>query len=233
MTMVDEGARASEDDEQQRALTADEIRYQGEAAVDALLARAGVPTGEVASPLYIARRVLGAGCIIRTRSPLLGSLGRLGEQWLVSVRAGLPDAIALWVVGHELAHWERGTACGRGTSRADASEEAICDYAGAALQMPRAAFQRRLHEIGGARPWRQLALDFGTTETSAALRAGEVEERAIAVVCPHRVYARAPGWWSWPIEQQLRALARRGGPMVARARLRDDPRRVVLVPRSG
>lgn len=214
-------------------LSADEIRYQGEATVGALLERASVAVGDVASPLYVARRLLGRDCIIRNRSTLLGSLGRLGEQYYITARAGLPDPIFLWVLGHELAHWERGSPCGRGTRTARPSEETICDYAGAALQMPRVAFQRRLNEIGGRKPWRQLALDFATTETSAALRAGEVEERAIAVVAPHRLYARAPSWFTWPLEAALRELADKGGPAVSRARLRDDPRRVVLVPKAG
>lgn len=129
-----------------------------------------------------------------------------------AVRAGLPRAIEEWTIGHELGHW-----AGLGQD-----EEAAANYVGAALQMPRRAFLRALAERPDA--WHELGPLFGATSTSAAIRAAELEDRALAVVTPGRVY---PHLIHLP-EPEIRRLARDGAPGLARTRLEDDPRRIVL-----
>ncbi len=101
-------------------------------------------------------------------------------------------------------------------------EEAAANYVGAALQMPRRAFLRALAERPDA--WHELGPLFGATSTSAAIRAAELEDRALAVVTPGRVY---PHLIHLP-EPEIRRLARDGATGLARTRLEDDPRRIVL-----
>ena len=130
----------------------------------------------------------------------------------IDVRASLPPEIAQWAVGHELGHV------------AGLTDERECDYVGAAIQAPRRPFLQALAELGD--DWPALGECFGITSTSAVLRAGELTGRALAVVTPRRVYGRGEAFW--PDETTLRHWARHGGPGLAKARLRDDLRRVVV-----
>lgn len=123
-------------------------------------------------------------------------------------------------VGRTLGHWllrRHGY---------DGADEAAADYLGAALIAPRAAFVRahRVHGDG----LDKLADAFGTTETGAALRLGEVLRRPLAVVAPKTVRVRGPEEWTWPDEATLRRWARNPRPGLRKAKLGDDPRRVVL-----
>ncbi len=186
-------------------------RYTLEAIVEELYGRAGAERGDVWLPSQIARK-LG---IRLTRTPnaiARGALGRLGDTPVVSVRAGLPRAIEEWTIGHELGHW-------MGLTR---DEELACDFVGAAVQMRRRPFLRALNEHRDE--WHRLGPLFRATSTSAALRAAELEERALAVVTPSRVYPRLIQL----SDLEIRRLARVGGPGLARTRLVDDRRRVVL-----
>lgn len=187
--------------------------YELEWVVEDLYRRAGAQPGDVWAPSDLARRILGPEAIVRVRG--LAPRAVLVEvdgpgAWVVRVRRGLPPPIEEWSVGHELAHL------------AGVVDERAADYIGAAIQMRRGPFLAALGAHGEA--WHKLAERFGTTSTSAALRAAELEERALAVVTPQRVYARhihaAP--------EEVRALALRGGPGIRRVRLEDAPKRIVL-----
>ena len=92
------------------------------------------------------------------------------------------------------------------------------------FQMPRRLFLVRAVEVEYS--YERLALDFHVSQTSAALRLAETEGRDLAVVCPHRVYAR--GELQRRPETTLRTEARRGGPGVRTARLGDDRKRIVV-----
>lgn len=150
----------------------------------------------------------------------LGVLGKVAGKTVIAVRASLPFARRQHVVGHELGH----LLLAREGVPVEEQREEWCDYIGAAIQMPRAIFRRRAREAQCN--WTQLALDFHVTETSAALRVAEVSGDPMAVVCPHRVYAR--GEAQWPEETTLRRWARHGGPGIKTARLWDDRRRTVV-----
>lgn len=151
---------------------------------------------------------------------MLGASGKVAGRAIIAVRSSLSFVRRQFVVAHELGHF---LLTRDGVVSGDQREE-WCDYIGAAIQMPRATFRKRAHET--SRSWRQLALDFSVTETSAALRQAETTGEPMAVVCPHRVYARGDA--EWPEETTLRRWARQGGPGLKTARLDDDRRRTVV-----
>jgi len=173
--------------------------------------------------MRLARALLGQEAILRGPRPVHGpaALARVGDSWRIVVARNLDPLYALFAVGHELGHW----LIARHRLGLE-DEESAADYLAGALLAPRPAFvgaRRRLGE-----DLRALAQAFGTTETGAALRVGEVFRTPLAVVAPSRVRVRGPEDWSWPSEPTLRTWARRARPGVRRTRLGDDPRRVVL-----
>lgn len=183
-----------------------------ELVVEDLYRRAGATDGDVWLPSRLARVLLGRPVLTVPNLKAYASLSRVQDRDVIAVRRTLPSAIAEWAIGHELAHW------------AGVVDEREANYVGAAILLRRRPFLRALYATEG--DWAELAETFGTTSTSAVLRAGELEGRPLAVVTPARVYAR--GNAAWPDEGTLRRWARQGRPGVRRAKLRDDPRRVVL-----
>lgn len=165
--------------------------------------------------------LLGPKALTFGRRPVSGpaALHRVGGEYRIAVSAALPRHDALFFASHELAHWvlrDEGL---------DDEDEAAADYLGAAFLAPRRAF---LLALGDGLTIADLAARFGLTETGAALRIGETTGRPLVVVAPASVRARGSESWVWPPEPTLRRWARRGHPGLARARLGDDPRRVVL-----
>jgi len=202
----------------------DDVKFSAEGDADTLRRMAGLGADEVASPLWIARKLLGADAVRDV--PMVGryaSLAKVRDRFLIAVNPRLSNLQYQWAVGHELGHWLRGT------SHSDREcEEQICNYVAAALVMPRVPFLKEVQRRGTApAAMHQLALDFGTTDTSAALRIGETDGRPVAIVAPHRVFAR--GNVEWPDESTVRRWAKKGAPGLAKARLVDDARRVVLI----
>lgn len=185
--------------------------------VDELYRMARAKPGDVLRPTEILRRILGPENVVLV--PGLLSLARLVDRKRVEIRAGLLPAITQWAAGHEGGHLVRGT-----EHSGELVEELICDRIGAAIQMPRRAFMKRAKQVKG--DVRQLAIDFGVTETSVALRLGETDGRAIAVVAPHRVYAR--GALEKARHELLRQWANEGHPTIVRAMLSDAPGRTML-----
>jgi hypothetical protein len=171
----------------------------------------------------LARALLGPRAVQRGPRPLHGpaALVRVGSEWRIMLARSLPTLPAVFAVAHELAHWLLAR-----TGYVGTNEERSADALGAALLAPRRAFQaaRRVH----GEALHELAAAFDVTETCAALRLGEVERRPLAVVAPSSVRVRGPEEWVWPDETTLRRWARRPAPGLRRARLRDDPRRVLL-----
>lgn len=188
-------------------------RYTLEAIVEELYGRAGAEAGDVWTPSRLAKK-LGIRIVRSANAQTRGALAVVDGVPTIVVKAGLPRAIEEWTIGHELGHW-------MGLTR---DEEPEADYVGAAIQMRRRPYLRALNEHRDE--WHLLGPLFRATSTSAARRAGELEDRAIAVVTPTRVY-------SWLIhlpanEIRRLATARKLGPGLARTRLVDDRRRVVL-----
>lgn len=138
---------------------------------------------------------------------------------LLGYRASLPRPYANHKLAHGLGHIGM-----RRLGVADSEEGA--DYIAAATLMPSAAFRDCLGEFGP--DMTRIASAFCVTETSAALRLGEVNDVPIAVVTPAIVRVRGPEEWEWGPEGVVRHLSKTGGPGLIKARLRDDRKRVML-----
>lgn len=146
------------------------------------------------------------------------ALARVGEQWRIYVRRGLPDVVARFAIAHEIAEFWLMVERHLGDW-----VEHDANYTAAAMLTPRAAFLRAIRE-GLDRV--ALADEFGITQTHAALREAELTGQPRAVVTPQRVYLRGDDQpWT---EDQAKREARRPGPGVRKSVLTDAPRRVVL-----
>lgn len=184
--------------------------------------RAGLDPDEPVAPSRLARAILGADAVrIVPHGSFAqdGYLARVHERWIICVRKGLSRERLRFVIAHELAEYTLRDVI-------DERVEDACNAVAAALLAPRRPFLSRVRAVG--HDWAQLALPFGMTETSAALRAGEAEGLPLAVVAKI-VRTRGPDEFVWPAESTLRAWARRPPPGLAKATLRDDPKRVVLL----
>lgn len=195
---------------------------EGEA--EALYRAAGLDSGTAAPVLWLATELLGAGavCGVHTlRAPGGGCLTRVNGQVRIYFRNRLPPERRDFVVGHELAHWALGEACG------DERElEAACDALSAALIAPRRAFLK-LAQRHGPR-FGRLARAFATTESLVALRLGETTLEPVALVTPATVRVRG-AVYSWPSADGIRSLAQHPRPGLRKAELRDAPRRIALL----
>lgn len=191
-----------------------------------LRARAGFDEWAVALPGTIAEALFGDDGY-----EVVHGLGICGELLVwdgggkVRVDAGLSGEEQDFAAGHELGHYADHL---ESWGLSGVQLERACDVFAAAIMMPPAPFMHALELFGDA--WSEIAPLFGATETAVALRAGELTGRPIAVVGP--LTCRARGEAQWPEEQTLRAWRSKPGPRIVAARLRDDPRRVVLTPRG-
>jgi hypothetical protein len=190
---------------------------EGEA--QALYRAGGFSMAAPAPSVGLARRLLGDEAVRVAPAQLLldgnGALVRVGSDWRIYIRGSAPPRAKRFALLHELAHWALG---------AEATE-VECDALAAALLVPRQAFLLALGGLGERLP--RLAQHFNTTESCIALRHGEATDAPMVLVTPYTVRARGAEW-SWPTETKLRAWARRPGPGLRKARLRDEPERVVL-----
>ena len=195
-----------------------------EGLAEALFDLAGVADHETVTPASVARRAAGATVIRVPHLLATGTLSLVNGQPVIAVRRGLDPIRERHVIGHELGHW----ILRREGVPVDDYTEAACDYIGAALLTRRAAFARALRD---RLTLPELAARFEVTETLAALREAEVTGRPRAVVAPGSVRVRGQLEFVWPDEGTLRRWATgRAAPGVAKVRLRDDPRRVLLEP---
>ncbi len=192
-----------------------------EALAIALYRRLGFDPSRPVSTFTIARAFLHTE--IERPAKMVGPPGglfwSLGRRKM-AIRAGLPLPLARHIAAHEVAHlvFEEN-----GYRGADLEEQ--CDRLGAALMAPRPAVEGLLRVYGRRLP--QIAAEVGGSEVWAALRLAEVEASAVAVVGPATVRTRgAEG--AWPSAATLRRWARRPPTGLAKTRLTDDRRRVVL-----
>lgn len=140
---------------------------------------------------------------------------------IYAVRSSLSRLARRHSLGHEMGH----TACkDNGYSGEDL--ERVCDYVGAGIQTRRGPFLKRAKQIGP--DFAQLAKEFGTTETWAALRYGEVTSEPIAVVAPKAIRVRGANW-EWGSPENVRSAAKHGARGIVSVRLTDDSQRVALL----
>lgn len=188
-------------------------------AAEVLYRAASLDPSEPASPLLLARRLLGEGAVRTVDVQTLpghAALVRVGANWRIYLKRGAPPDRARFAVLHEIGHWLLGT----GASEDD------CNRMAAALAAPRRAFFDAMSAHG--RRFSRLARSFRTTESLVALRYGELTGAPLALVTPRKVRTRGDGF-AWPSEPELRALASLPRvPGLRKARLRDDPMRVVV-----
>ncbi len=190
---------------------------------DAALLRKLANEEELVSTYALTKRLLGAPpemASIRTEACLC----RLGGTWRIYVRRRTPAARARWLVGHELGHWLYRE---RGLPREE--EEARCDAMGAALVVPRRAFQEAIRNLGGHRVHR-LASAFVTTQSIALLRIGEVTGRPGALVRQRDALVRGEAF-GWPPD--LQRAAQRPPPELHPLRITDEIGRVGLMARAA
>lgn len=170
------------------------------------------------------------GKLARTVGPVVyaralrghAEVARVGQEWRIYVRRGLPPAYRRFAIAHEIAEfWLL-----RERHLGDRIEH-DANYVAAAMLTPRRAFLRAIRE-GLDRV--ALADEFGITQSHAVLREAELSGRPRALVTPQKVYLRGEGQWD---ESDARRQARKPGPGVCKTSLTDDPRRVVLDPAVG
>lgn len=173
------------------------------------------------SPLQLARAL---GIVVHLVANLRadGVLGRTPKGAVIGIRRSLPKLYRRHTLAHELGHWGLEE---EGIPPAEHAE-ADCDYIGAALVMPQEEFRRELGEA----TLQQLAFRFTATETSAALRIGELTNEPVAVITPAKVYARGQAQWT---PESIRRIAARPPIGVRAERLTDDRRRIFVDARDA
>lgn len=198
--------------------------HEAEGSARAILQSAGYHIDDNPGLRAVAVKILGSAAI-RVVQP--GAIG-----WAKSELAMAGGGARIWLssreprsrwphlIGHELGHLYLGHH-GHGS----AELEELCDAIGGALTCPRAAFESAVGRLG-LRLGR-LAREFCTTQTSAALRLGEVLRRPTAVVTPGRVRFRGDAW-GWPPEAETRLLRPPRSP-VEKIRIGDEPNRFALL----
>lgn len=185
---------------------------------------AGVDEG--AGPVVVARSILGPASVEVVRPGALrfstAALAKLEGGWHIYVRRAEPHAMR-FAVGHELAHWLIRRAGGGLTD----TEELDADLLGAMLVAPRRAFLAALRALGRDLPG--LAEMFTATESLVALRYGESTHVPTALVRPGLVRVRSQLEFVWPKHETIRRWASGRPPTgLAKTKLTDDPRRIVL-----
>lgn len=186
--------------------------------------RCGLDPSRPVSTFRIAKALLGPDAIERPKL-MIGAPAALitvDGRRRIAIKRSIPIEYARFFCGHELGHLvleERG-------GYVSDDLELACDFFGAALMAPRPAIYGLQRAFGFDLP--EIASAAGGSETWAALRVGEVLRIPLAVVA-QTVRVRGPEEWVWPEEGTLRRWARRPPTGLAKTRLTDDPRRVVLV----
>lgn len=188
-----------------------------EGTAEYILRRSGYDGTERPSVGQIATAMLGAGCV-EFASGLKGDAALVTIPTpLILVKRKLPVVRLEFAIAHEVAEWallQEGYE--------DEDIEQAADYIAAALIVPRRLACRFRVELV-----HEAAEVLEVTETHAALRIAEATGQPIALVSPAKVRVRGDEW-AWPSD--LRTVASHERPGLARAVLRDDPRRVLLMP---
>ncbi|MFO7179628.1 MAG: ImmA/IrrE family metallo-endopeptidase [Pseudomonadota bacterium] len=189
-----------------------------EIAADELFRWAGCSLD--ATPLEVASS-LGIRVIeLHSHLPGWAALARVRSEWRIYVRPHLGEQRLRWAIAHEVGEWALSRDGYRGSDR-----EAAADALAARVIAPRRRFLSVLAKCG--RDTVRLASVLKATESLAALRLGEVTGEPLALVTPESVRTRGAAY-DWPTAEKLRELAADPRPGLAKARLRDDPRRVVI-----
>lgn len=192
-----------------------------ERLVEELYRIAGFDGDEPVAPETLVRVTMGDRALRFVDGSVLrhnAAVARVGTEWRVYLRRGLPDVTRRFSVAHELSEWFLARLAG--VDRTHIEQSADCMAAAVLAPKPYAA---RVCKKRGGR-WRQLALDFGCTESCAALRFGEVTGKPLALATRFTVRERGEPI-PWPSLEELQSPGMCPG--IRKARLRDDMSRVV------
>lgn len=172
----------------------------------------------------LARKLLGPSAI-EHGTAIIGTPAKVFTvrgQRRIAVNRRLSVPYAQFYVGHELGHIVLDEIGYR-----ENDVEQVCDQFGAAVMAPIPAVARMLRAFG--RDHEAIADEIGSTQTWAALRIAEYLRIPRAIITPQRLYTRGPEEFVWCPEGELRRLASgKSTPGVTKAKLTDDPRRIVL-----
>lgn len=186
--------------------------------------RLGLDPEQPVDTFRLARKLLGADAIERGTN-MIGMPAKLfvaNGQRRIAVSRKLPLEYAKFYAGHELGH----VVLDEIGYREDDSEH-VCDTFGAALMAPMPAVRAMLRAFG--RDHAAIADEVCSTQTWAALRVAECLGIPRAIITPAKLYVRGPDAFEWGPEDELRRLAKgRVRPGITKAKLTDDPRRVVI-----
>lgn len=181
--------------------------------------KTGLDPAAPVDPLRLAQAVVGPVIELPSRGlPPEVSLCKVHGQRRIYVRGELSPKRLAWALLHETAE---AVLEAHGYDQVDA--ELVANRLAASLGAP-LPFAERACTVRGPR-WQQLSLDFGATQSCAALRYGEVTGNGVALVTPREVRYRGDWFGDEPSEEALRRGRARN---VVKARLRDDPSRFVF-----
>ncbi len=185
---------------------------------------AGLEPDTPAAPLELARLLIAGGSHVpvarctELRTP--ARLARVGSQWRIYVRASFDDTAMRWLVAHECAEWILARENYRGTDIEQKAESLA-----ARLIAPRPAARIA---IDAGLDFQELAEAFGMSQSSAALRRGEVSREPTALITPEAVYLRGDDW-AWGDDTAIRQIATAAStPGIVRARCTDNVERTAL-----
>lgn len=167
--------------------------------------------------LEVARRLYGRDSVLQARIVDEGQIARHGDRIIIAHRAGISRPRANFVIAQMLARLFLGR-----DGISDVERERLI---AAWICAPTETYRSVIQQVGI--DLRALASTFVITETSAALRALEVERIDGAVTTPERVYKRGPGL-AWVRDDDVRELARRATKRLRKTRITDEPGRVAL-----
>lgn len=171
----------------------------------------------------LARQVVGPVIQLPARGlPRAAFLARYGGRQHVCIRGEFAPSALAWCLAHEVSE----AILERRLYRAPDVEQ-VANRLAACFLAPR-GFAEGVIERGRSRGlrWTQLALDFGTSESCAVLRYGEVTGHGVALVSPKDTRYRG-NWFVLPEERDIRSPGPVAG--LKKALLRDNPSRMVVV----
>lgn len=152
-----------------------------------------------------------------------------GGSFLLYHRRHLSPEALNWAIAHELGEWLLKRA-----NVVDEHIEHLADALAALILAPNQAFLAVYRSEGANLPL--LAQVFGTTESCVGMRIGEVLGTPTALLTPSHPQLRLRGdEYGWPPRGELRRCVASGAlpPQVRLHRLKDDPRRILLLADAG
>lgn len=185
---------------------------------------AGLDPETPAAPLELARLLIaGGGSVPVARCPQLRTparLARVGSEWRIYVRERLDRTAMRWMVAHECAEWILNQ---EGYEAADVEQKA--QSLAARLIAPRPA---TIVAIRAGLDFPEMAEAFSLSQSSAALRHGEISNQPTALVTPQAVYYRGASF-TWGSDDAVRQLATCAvAPGIVRAQCSDNLSRIAL-----